>query len=255
MADAVQPRIVARHPHRDRIDVACQHRAMRRLRRGDAEHAGAGAEIEHAAQLAALQHLVEQQQAAAGGAVMAGAERQRRLDLDAELVGRHIGAVVRAMHHEAAGAHRGEAFQAGLDPVPGLDGVERDRRRRAVGGERHQLAHRGLIRRRGEIQRDIPGAVGCARRRRPRSRHPQNSRSADRPPAARGARRRSQNWRGRWWESRSLGAREVVWGRDAGIIPSVVHRLIPDLCTGSSGCFARRRQSDELMQNIDLYGK
>ena len=35
-----------------------------------------------------LQDVVEQQQAAARGAVMAGAERERRLDLDAELVGR-----------------------------------------------------------------------------------------------------------------------------------------------------------------------
>jgi len=36
-----------------------------------------------------LQHKVEQQEAAARGAVVAGAERQRRLDLDAELVWRH----------------------------------------------------------------------------------------------------------------------------------------------------------------------
>ena len=46
--DAVEPGIFARHPHRERIDVARQHRFVQRLRRGDREHAGAGAEIEHA---------------------------------------------------------------------------------------------------------------------------------------------------------------------------------------------------------------
>ena len=63
---------------------------VQRLRGGDRQHAGAGAEIEHAARPPRLQHLIEQQQAAARGAVMAGAERQRRLDFDADLVGRHV---------------------------------------------------------------------------------------------------------------------------------------------------------------------
>src|SRR5450432_848687 len=39
---------------------------------------------------ASHQHGIEQQQTAARGAMMAGAERQRGLDLDAELVGRHL---------------------------------------------------------------------------------------------------------------------------------------------------------------------
>src|SRR3979490_20609 len=49
------------------------------------QHAGAGAEAEHAARTPGFQHMIEQQQAAACGAVVAGAERQRRLDFDAEL--------------------------------------------------------------------------------------------------------------------------------------------------------------------------
>ena len=83
-----------------------------RLGGGDGEHAGAGSHIEHAAGQVRLQHFVEQQQAAARGAVMPGAERQRRLDLDAELVGRHVGAVMLAVHDEAPGADR-DQFRRG----------------------------------------------------------------------------------------------------------------------------------------------
>ena len=70
--------------------------------------------------------MVEQQQAAPRGAVMAGAERQRRLDLDAELVGGDAVAVVLAVHDEAAGGDRDEVLEAGLDPVLGFDRVEDD---------------------------------------------------------------------------------------------------------------------------------
>ena len=55
--------------------------------------------------------MIEQQQAAARGAVVAGAERQRRLDFDAELVGRHPLAVMLAVHDEASGRHRDEVFE------------------------------------------------------------------------------------------------------------------------------------------------
>ena len=54
---------------------------------------------------AARQH-VERQQAAAGGAVMAGAEGGRGLDLDADAMAGHAGAVVRAVHDEAPGGDR-----------------------------------------------------------------------------------------------------------------------------------------------------
>ena len=161
-ADAVEAGIVARHRGRDRVDVAGQHPALRRLGGGDAEHAGAGAEVEHAAQLAALEHLIEQQQAAAGGAVMAGAERQRRLDLDGDLVARHLVAVMGAVDHEPPGRHRHQPFQAGLDPILGGDGLERDRRGCGLAGhQRHQRADRGLVGGFGEIQRDVPGVFAA----------------------------------------------------------------------------------------------
>ena len=53
-----------------------------------------------------LCQIVERQQTAARGAVVAGAEGERGFDLDADLVGLDAGAVVRAVHDEAAGAHR-----------------------------------------------------------------------------------------------------------------------------------------------------
>ena len=104
--------------------------------------------------------MIEQQQAAARGAVMAGAERQGGLDLDAEFVGRHAGAVVLAVHDEASGGDGHEVFQRGLDPVLGLDGIEGDRLRDVVaGGEADQVADRSLIGLLGEMHRDVPDAV------------------------------------------------------------------------------------------------
>jgi hypothetical protein len=51
---------------------------------------------------------VERQQAAARGAVMPGAERQRRLDLDAELVRRHPRAIMLSVHDEPPGRNGDE---------------------------------------------------------------------------------------------------------------------------------------------------
>src|SRR5580704_7595149 len=97
---------------------------------------------------------------------MAGAERQRRLDLDAELVGRNARAVMVAMHDEATRAHRNQFLERGLDPVLGLDGVEADVLRVVVaGGEADQLADRTLIRRLGEMHGDVPASVGALERR------------------------------------------------------------------------------------------
>jgi len=59
-----------------------------------------------------LQHLVAQaKQAASRGAVVAGTERQPRLYLDAELVGRTFGAVMPAVHDEPPGADGDRVLQ------------------------------------------------------------------------------------------------------------------------------------------------
>ena len=72
------------------VDVGRQHALPQRARGGDGEHARAGAEVENARPRATARRLadpVERQQAAARGAVMAGAEGERRFDLDADAVG------------------------------------------------------------------------------------------------------------------------------------------------------------------------
>ncbi len=83
--------------------------------------------------------MIEQQQTAARGAVVTGAERQRGFDLDAELVGRHVRPIVLAVDDETAGGDRHQAFEAGLDPVFRGDGIEDDGLRDVVaGGQRDQ---------------------------------------------------------------------------------------------------------------------
>src|SRR5262249_32855365 len=79
------------------------------LRRRDREHAGAGAEIEHMTRTALPGQAVEREQATPRGAVMAGAEGGGGFDLDADLVAWNPAAIVRAMHHQAAGACRWQA--------------------------------------------------------------------------------------------------------------------------------------------------
>ena len=64
-----------------------------------------------------LANTIERQQTAACGAVVAGAEGERRLDLDADPVRRDPRAVVGAVHDKAAGGDRLEPGEALLDPI------------------------------------------------------------------------------------------------------------------------------------------
>ena len=79
---------------------------------------------------AARQH-VERQEAAAGGAVMAGTERGRGFDLDTDAMDGHARAIVRAMHDEAAGGDRLETREAFLHPVAWRDAFDDDGARRS----------------------------------------------------------------------------------------------------------------------------
>ena len=56
-------------------------------------------------------------EAAGGGAVVAGAEGLAGLDLDGDVVRLHLAAVVWPVHQEAAGAHRLQPFEALRHPV------------------------------------------------------------------------------------------------------------------------------------------
>ena len=81
----------------------------------------------------ALMQRIEREQAAAGGAVMAGAEGERGLDLDADPVARHPRAVMRAMDDKTPGIDRGELGETGRHPVARGHALEH-KARRGVGG-------------------------------------------------------------------------------------------------------------------------
>jgi hypothetical protein len=99
------------------VDVARQHRPVQRPSCRDGEYAGAGTDIEDFPKPSRLDDPVERQQAAAGGAVMAGAESERRLDLDGDLVRAHVGACVCAVHHEPPGLDWCETLEAFAHPI------------------------------------------------------------------------------------------------------------------------------------------
>ncbi len=160
IAGAVEAGVLPGGNRRAPVDIAGEQRLAQGFGGCDRQHTGAGAEIEHPPRPFRPQHLVEQDEATAGGAMMPGAERQRRLDLDADPVGTDTVAVVMAVHHEATGLDRREAFKARLDPVLGFDGVEHQGLRGGlVGRQRDQVAHRGLVRLLAEIQGHIPAPV------------------------------------------------------------------------------------------------
>ena len=63
---------------RARVDVGGEHRHAEQLRRGDRENPRTGAEIENVTRPVVAREIIQRQQAAARGAVVAGAERGRR---------------------------------------------------------------------------------------------------------------------------------------------------------------------------------
>src|SRR3569623_3796918 len=94
---AVEAGVFPGHDARARIDIAGENGPMQRLGGSDGQHAGAGAEVEHAGWRVLAQHPVEQHEAAARGAVVPGAASECSLDLDPQLVRRDPFAVMLAM--------------------------------------------------------------------------------------------------------------------------------------------------------------
>ena len=108
------------------VDVAAVDGLMQQPRAGDGQHARACADVERMAGTAALQHFHEREETAESCAVMPGAEGERRLDLDADVVCAKARAVMRAMHENAAGADGLQSRQRVLDPVALFDGGKAD---------------------------------------------------------------------------------------------------------------------------------
>ena len=170
---AIEPGIGARGAHGGGVDVGREHAPAQGARGGDGENAAAGAEIENpraplpGARLGyahgpayRFAEPVEREQAAAGGAVMAGAERERRLDLDADGASRNASAVMGAVHDEAAGRDRLEPAQALAHPVPCSVPLEDQRLGRlCTGGRGDKRAQRVLVGRGAEMNRDAPACI------------------------------------------------------------------------------------------------
>ena len=64
------------------VDIACQHRNMQGFGRGEAQNAGAAADIEDAPGFASLEQRIEREQAADRGWMMAGPEGGAGIDLE-----------------------------------------------------------------------------------------------------------------------------------------------------------------------------
>ena len=160
-AGAIAPDVLPRNSGRAGVDVARQHRPAQRPGRGDRQHAGAGADVQHAQRTSRLEKMVERQQASPRRAVMSGAEGEGGADLDADAVEMDARAVVLAVDDEASGLDRREPFLARLDPVFRRERLEGQRiRRLGPGREPHQRTDGGLVGRIVEVDRDRPTVAG-----------------------------------------------------------------------------------------------
>ncbi len=93
---------------------------------------------------------------------MAGAERERRFDLDADAVDRNASAVVRAMDDEAARGDGRESGEALAHPVGFLNAREaQPRGGRRSGGLCDRCAQGLPIDLRAEMDRHLPAAAAC----------------------------------------------------------------------------------------------
>jgi hypothetical protein len=99
---------------------------------------------------------------------MAGPESEPCIDLDGDPVRGEAAAVMRPMHHEAAGLHRRKPFEAPAHPVCGSERLETQVLRevaralfacRLPGDRGDQRAHHAFVRSIAEMERQRPAPV------------------------------------------------------------------------------------------------
>lgn len=161
-ASAIGARVGARRFDGDRIDVAGGDGTIEQTGGRDGENARAGADVNDTARPAPSNGAIESAQAPERRAVMSGAKGQRGLDLDPDIIGAQLFAVMSAMDDDASRAYRFQAGERVLNPILFIDERKNGLRRRlGVGRGGDQFAHAlclGLFR---EINLDGPGlAVG-----------------------------------------------------------------------------------------------
>ena len=120
--DAVDRGILAGDVHRDRIDVGGNAARLRPKReRRESEQAGAGPDVGHILECAAVnRERVERREAACSGCMLAGAKGQTRVDFEIDRIRRTVGMMHRRMDKESAGADRLQTLLALRDPVGGI---------------------------------------------------------------------------------------------------------------------------------------
>ena len=92
--------------------------------------------------------------------MMAGAERERGLDFNADIVGLRPRTIMRAVDNKATCAHRLEAGQAPGHPVGSGDRLEAECVRRGLAGsDRDQAAQAAFIRRFTKVHSKLPASV------------------------------------------------------------------------------------------------
>ncbi len=156
---AIDARISARRLDRARIDIACRDAGMKKSCRRNRQNPAAGADIEHTVDLPTLCKIGERPQAPTRRAMVTGAEGERRLDLDADVVGAQFCAVVRAMNEKAADAHRLEIGEALRDPIRRRDRLDGQQPRRSLARrDRDQTAQICLLGRLAKMDGNLPAA-------------------------------------------------------------------------------------------------
>ena len=132
---------------------------MKKSCRGNRQNAAAGADIEHALETPPLCKIGERLKAPARRAMVAGAEGEGGLDLDADVVGAQFFAVMRAVNEKAADAHRLEIGKALRNPVRRRDRLDAERPRRGLArGNSDKAAQACLVGRLPKMDRDLPAA-------------------------------------------------------------------------------------------------
>ena len=132
---------------------------MKKSRRGNRQNAAAGADIKHALDTPPLCKIGERLKAPARRAVVAGAEGEGGLDLDADVVGAQFCAVVRAVNEKAPDAHRLEIGKALRNPIRRRHRLDAERPRRGLArGNSDKATQACLVGRLPKMDRDLPAA-------------------------------------------------------------------------------------------------
>lgn len=126
---AIGLRIAPSHAHGFRVDIARQCPGLAGLRRGDGKNSGAAADIQNPARPPLFEDAVQRQQAALGGAVVAGPERGSRVDLERNAANPALVPVMGTVQEEAPGLDRRKALQRLPDPVSMGQGCDQGRSR------------------------------------------------------------------------------------------------------------------------------